>query len=346
MAIELYGGLDLSLRRAVTKAPEFAKAYQWFINNQNAVGQRPYGKYTPPEVGFPLAAQRGIHKPKGSIYALSITSTNNESYAADAFHELDDGTWVLQYCAHHKSSGEKEGSPVYNQALRNCLKHGLPVGVFLQKGASYRCLGLAFVERFNTATNMFWLHGPVLADESQGSLSPLSVNERRVLEQELGDYPATDFLIDEQLGIVDMSQSALQDERDIRLARIVRRKQQGRFRRMLLEAYNGQCAISGYDAEPALQAAHISSYLGPKSQAASNGLLLRADLHLLYDNMLLSVDPDNMRIHLASALMSTRYEQYEGLAIRLPRNKDQRPSPERLAAQYADFCSTCKLTEG
>lgn len=345
MAIELYGGLDLSLERAICNAPEFARAYHWFINNQNIVGPRPYGKNTPLEIGFPLAAQRGIHKPKGSIYALSITSTNHESYAADALHHLDDGTWVLQYCAHHKNAGEKEGSPVYNQALRNCLKRGLPVGVFLQEGPSYRCLGLAFVERFNTATNMFWLHGPVLTNESQSSLSPLSADERRELANELGDHPTADFIIDEQHGIIDVSSNDFQDERDIQLARIVRRKQQGKFRRMLLEAYNGQCAVSGYDAEPALQAAHISSYLGPKSQTASNGLLLRADLHLLYDNMLLSVDPDNMRIHLASALQNTRYEQYEGLTIRLPRYKDQRPSPERLAAQYADFRSTCKLTE-
>lgn len=335
MAIEQYAGAELSLDRALKRVPDsYNDAYRWFLAHQGELGPRPFGNHAPKGIGVTLAAQRGIHKPSGMKYALSITSTNNQVYGGDQLHELDDGTWILQYCEHRRNAGEKEGSQQYNQSLRLCLRAGVPVGVFIREKTSYRCMGLAFVERFNEASGLFWLHGPV---NPTSSLSPLSAQELRQYRHLLETATEPDFVIDETL-IRQIKE--LPDERDERervAACIVRRKNQDAFRRQLIEAYQGQCAMSRFDALPALQAAHISSYLGPKSQLASNGLLLRADLHLLFDESLIAVNPDTMRIAISQELVTTRYAAYADREILLPKDRLMRPSELRLAAQYGDF---------
>ena len=65
---------------------------------------------------------------------------------------------------------------------------------------------------------------------------------------------------------------SLGDARDRVVASVVRRRGQPEFRSALLEAYGGRCAISGCDAEAALEACHIRPYMGPHTNALSNGL--------------------------------------------------------------------------
>jgi predicted restriction endonuclease len=59
---------------------------------------------------------------------------------------------------------------------------------------------------------------------------------------------------------------------------IARRQGQPKFRGDLLKAYRGQCAITGFNAEQALEAAHIYPYKGNDTNKVWNGLLLRADI--------------------------------------------------------------------
>src|SRR6202035_655927 len=65
------------------------------------------------------------------------------------------------------------------------------------------------------------------------------------------------------------------------LAAICRRQGQPEFRRKLMQAYSGRCAISGFNVPQTLEAAHIIPYNGPKTNHPANGILLRADLHVL-----------------------------------------------------------------
>jgi hypothetical protein len=51
----------------------------------------------------------------------------------------------------------------------------------------------------------------------------------------------------------------------------------------------GRCAISGYDVDGALIAAHIKPFKKSQEQELENGLLLRADLHMLFDTGLITV---------------------------------------------------------
>ncbi len=115
------------------------------------------------------------------------------------------------------------------------------------------------------------------------------------------------------------------------LSAICRRQGQPEFRRKLIEAYSGRCAISGCDAVQTLEAAHIMPYNGPGTNHPANGLLLRADLHVLFDLHLITIDPATLKVVLAPSLKNTTYEKYEGKVLSLPPEEILRPN--RLALE-------------
>ena len=70
------------------------------------------------------------------------------------------------------------------------------------------------------------------------------------------------------------------DDEDARrrvTASIVVRQGQAEFRGRLLINYGGRCVVSGCRVLAVLEAAHVTRYLGPRTNHPSNGLLLRAD---------------------------------------------------------------------
>lgn len=67
---------------------------------------------------------------------------------------------------------------------------------------------------------------------------------------------------------------------------------QGAFRVMVMEAYSRRCAITGEKTLPVLEAAHIRPYAEAGPNMKANGLLLRSDLHKLFDTGYLTVTPD------------------------------------------------------
>jgi len=81
---------------------------------------------------------------------------------------------------------------------------------------------------------------------------------------------------------------------------------QGAFRVLVTEAYGRRCAISGERTLPVLEASHIKPYAKCGPHAISNGLLLRSDLHILFDEGYLSLT-DDLRVEVSSRIK----EQYE-----------------------------------
>jgi len=65
---------------------------------------------------------------------------------------------------------------------------------------------------------------------------------------------------------------------------------QGSFRVLVTDAYNRRCAISGERTLPVLEAAHILPYAAKGPNVVSNGLLLRSDLHTLFDQGYITVN--------------------------------------------------------
>lgn len=82
------------------------------------------------------------------------------------------------------------------------------------------------------------------------------------------------------------------DEPD-RPLRIIRgRLGQGAFRALVTDAYTRRCAISGERTLPALEAAHIQPYAESGPNRTENGLLLRSDIHKLFDAGYVTVTPE------------------------------------------------------
>jgi hypothetical protein len=117
------------------------------------------------------------------------------------------------------------------------------------------------------------------------------------------------------------------------------RRGQPEFREKLLAAWQRTCAVTGCRIVGLLEAAHISPHSEGTDYRTSNGLLLRADIHTLFDLGLLSID-SHCRVHLADAIQFSEYRQYLGKQIdRLPERSADAPSHEALAKRHSEFLS-------
>lgn len=122
---------------------------------------------------------------------------------------------------------------------------------------------------------------------------------------------------------------------------IARRQGQSKFRQSLLEAYSGKCAITNFDAEAALEAAHIIPYIETENNHPSNGLLLRADLHTLFDLNLIAINPKTMKVHIYPELKTTEYKTVDGKELRIPKDVVYRPKQQFLEKRF-EQCEWCK----
>ena len=93
------------------------------------------------------------------------------------------------------------------------------------------------------------------------------------------------------------------------------------FRARLRRAYGDTCCLTGCAVAAALEAAHIDQHINEWSDAPSNGLLFRGDLHRLFDADLLGIDPSTSRACLSTTVTQLRgYEAIaEGAVLRPPR---------------------------
>ena len=114
------------------------------------------------------------------------------------------------------------------------------------------------------------------------------------------------------------------------LAEVKRRLGQPAFRKSLLRAYDGRCAVTGCTTAMVLEAAHIRPYFGVETNDVRNGLLLRADIHTLFDLGLISVTPD-YRLTIATRLAGSEYAALNGRKLTIPKEASARPSPQALA---------------
>jgi putative restriction endonuclease len=110
---------------------------------------------------------------------------------------------------------------------------------------------------------------------------------------------------------------------------------QGLFRVMVTEAYSRKCVITSERTLPVLEAAHIKPYSLAKRHEVSNGLLLRSDLHRLFDEGYLTVDPKDRQIVVSKRIKEEfengkDYYKLEGQTLRQPNELWAKPSQENL----------------
>jgi putative restriction endonuclease len=110
---------------------------------------------------------------------------------------------------------------------------------------------------------------------------------------------------------------------------------QGTFRLLVTDAYGRRCAMTSERTLPALEAAHIRPYAHGGVHNPTNGLLLRSDLHRLFDRGYITVDPDDRKV-VVSRKIREEYEngrQYyalHGITIASPVDSFNVPSRMNL----------------
>ena len=122
----------------------------------------------------------------------------------------------------------------------------------------------------------------------------------------------------------------IKDARERIISAIKLRRGQSAFRNHLLVAYKGRCAITGCKLKAVLEASHIVPYMGPITNHPGNGLLLRADLHTLFDLRLVAVDVTTMSLLVSPKLTGTEYDKYRGIKITVPDHPASQPSRDAL----------------
>ena len=115
---------------------------------------------------------------------------------------------------------------------------------------------------------------------------------------------------------------------------------QGHFKRAVAAAYGHRCAVTASATFPSLEAAHIRPFAEGGEHAVANGLLLRTDVHRLYDRGYLSVDAD-LRLRVSPQLREHGWngeEFYEreaaGYMIPAPTDSDLQPKRDALAWHF------------
>lgn len=235
---------------------------------------------------------KGIYKPKELVYALSISQRLDSSYGDEKPVYQENGSWHYSY-AQEKAKRRDSAKLFTNQGLKKCMDDGVPVAVLVQlsqkpKVTTYRVLGLAKV--------ISWEDGFFNLESTTLAVDGLTANPT-------ADDAST------------YSPKGVEDNRERTLREITKRQGQGAFRSGLLTVYEGRCAITGSAVQHVLEAAHITPFLGPETNHISNGLLLRSDLHTLWDRGLIYLC-DDLKLQLKPSLETSEYFGLAGEKVR------------------------------
>jgi putative restriction endonuclease len=132
------------------------------------------------------------------------------------------------------------------------------------------------------------------------------------------------ILSSKEVGTADVDS---QNNREYEFIRRLQRDRQPAFRKNLLHAYASRCCITECSTVASLEAAHIDRFSAGGSDSVSNGLVLRADLHRLFDAKLLTmrwkgetlVCVVNQKIH------DDQHRKIHNKIVRLPEDRTSWP---------------------
>lgn len=178
-----------------------------------------------------------------------------------------------------------------------------------------------------------------IMDNVQFSIA--EINFREIQLTLLKNAPAVSRLLDEKndpqyLKGDESSEYIIlpEDRREKVFRQIKERRGQSQFRDLLRQRYGNQCMITGLKLLDVLEAAHISPYRGTDDNHPDNGLLLRADLHTLFDLNLLGINPESLEVKFHPKVLKTGYQTLEGIKLRCSQYK---PSQSALQYRWKEF---------
>jgi putative restriction endonuclease len=305
-------------------------ALTWFLENTG----KDDVPFTPESNGIRIVSPaQGIFKPATSEYTYSVKETMVGAYPDQKPVLLNNGSWLYAYHQQGDNSKLDRDKWSSNRALVKNINDKVPVGVWIQtqskgrKGAQYK-IGIALP--------VGWVEGFfILIGASDEGEIPEDVLNKSPEELYTFVLKKNQEEMTESQGYFDPK--SVVDERKKALKSIVQRQGQPAFRKKVLNAYESQCPISGCDVREALEAAHISPYMGPITNSVQNGFPLRADIHTLWDLGLICVDSRDMKILVHPKLHSTAYGLFHDTTLILPNEVDNHPSTAALD-EHREYC--------
>jgi len=187
-----------------------------------------------------------------------------------------------------------------------------PIPVNLLRGACQRFNGQLSIQRISLG-----ILAPFVSNAAPKAISLLGLGD--------WDLLAADAWNDEQTERAFVPSG--QDARESVFRQIRARRGQKQFRDALLERYGPRCLISECDLVDVLEAAHNHPYRSKSDNDPANGLILRCDLHTLFDVDLLGVEPKSLVIRVDPRAAECGYSEYDGLMLQC---KETRPSESAL----------------
>lgn len=173
-----------------------------------------------------------------------------------------------------------------------------------------------------------------------GKLNPLGPAARDLLLQHLqaigpDEDETLHWEIPDPADAQDSYTPTLGDRRRQITGSIRLRRGQSKFRKSLIRRYGPACLISGCELLDVVEASHIWPYRGDKDNHPENGLLLRADLHTLFDLNLLGIHPEQWTIQVHPKARSAGYSKFEDRCLRF--QGSARPSATALTSRWQSF---------
>lgn len=119
------------------------------------------------------------------------------------------------------------------------------------------------------------------------------------------------------------------------LRQISIRRGQRKFRETVIKRYGAVCQVSGCNFIEILEAAHIDPYSKSEDNGTGNGLLLRSDIHTLFDLGYLGIEPGTLKIRLHPAIKASEYKQVDGADLLV--NETKGPALGALKKRWSFF---------
>jgi hypothetical protein len=170
-------------------------------------------------------------------------------------------------------------------------------------------------------TTLVWFISTLNWDEEESNIISVQDVEKESSGDEI-ESPVTEARDDDQKKTI--------------LTNLRLRKGQKKLRDNLFKLYGKLCCITGSAVEDTLHACHIIPHSKSGNNQSTNALLLRSDIHDLFDADLLGINPDTLQISVKPHLNGSLYEELDGKTL-LDRSDGKRPDFEALRARWIMF---------
>lgn len=142
--------------------------------------------------------------------------------------------------------------------------------------------------------------------------------------------------LNEEILYTDISEAKNDDNVKGILRQLRLRRGQNKLRQNLIKIYQNKCCITGCNITELLHACHITPHAKSGNNNSTNALLLRSDIHDLFDCNLIGIHPKSLTIKVKGTLSQTEYSKLSGIKL-LPRRDQKTPNLKSLKHRWRLF---------